>query len=119
MLGQGYSWGTLTAISKSTKEIRSTLLISPAITAFSALSYIPFTHLPSFLANLNNAMKEGRKVWILYGTEDEFTGVKGFRSLVKDTGGVVGREVEGAGHFFRENSDGQSLVQLIREWVRA
>jgi len=79
------------------------------------MGYIP--GISSFDANLDQALRRGRKVWIVIGTKDEFTSIERFRTRT----GVVGveaREVDGAGHFFRGDGDGPGLVGYMREWLK-
>jgi alpha/beta superfamily hydrolase len=57
---------------------------------------------------------------MIYGTEDQFTGVGGFRAVLSDLQGQAlrGWEVEGADHFFRGEM-GEELQGGIRAWLQS
>jgi hypothetical protein len=97
------------------------MLVSPAISAFGAMSYIPGLGTPSFAQNLAVALKDGRDIWMVYGTEDNFTSIEVYTKLVgraeEGTGRIEGREVKGAGHFYRGEGDGDGLIRCFREWL--
>ena len=58
---------------------------------------------------------------MIYGTEDGFTSVQAYRALageLKEAGLEVG-EVEGGGHFFTTEPEGERLEQAFGEWLDA
>ncbi|ORY33777.1 hypothetical protein BCR39DRAFT_519195 [Naematelia encephala] len=126
----GYSWGSMAALTASPPQTSSTsssqpristMLLSPPYTIFRALTLLAPKSFTSALnvqtQNTNSGTKEGR-VWLVYGTTDEFTSVSAYRGLNKEgeRTGLVSREIEGAGHFWR-GEDGERLELVISEWL--
>lgn len=131
---QGYSWGSLAAVhaSPSDQGLTSTLIIAPALTPFRLLSLLhrPFTTALAALLPTEQPESAGpgtesalqrsacERVWMIYGTEDQFSGVGAFRAVVSDLQGrgLRGWEIEGGDHFFRGES-GEELQRGIRAWL--
>ncbi len=107
-------------------SIASIALISPPLTVFWALSFISSKGFYSRLkAGLTSPQVESNgertKIWMIHGTRDEFTGIRTFRSLAKEPGGarLIVKEVDGAGHFYTSEEEGERLKVALSEWLRA
>jgi hypothetical protein len=131
---QGYSWGSLAAVHASPPDqgFSSTLVIAPALTPFRLLALLHRSFTTALAALLPTEPPESarhgtesalqpsarERVWMIYGTEDQFSGVGAFRAVVSDLQGrgLRGWEIEGGDHFFRGES-GEELQRGIRAWL--
>jgi hypothetical protein len=100
---QGYSWGSLAAVHASPPDqgFSSTLVIAPALTPFRLLALLHRSFTTALAALLPTEPPESarhgtesalqpsarERVWMIYGTEDQFSGVGAFRAVVSDLQG--------------------------------
>lgn len=119
---QGYSWGSIPAINAPISPgpkyaITKTILISPAITLFGLATYFSSRTLRS---GITETLAEGLsdRLWIVYGTSDQFTGVTAFEALGKEMEGLILREISGADHFYHSREHCRMLQDVLEEWVR-
>ncbi|GAA5969366.1 hypothetical protein JCM3765_001284 [Sporobolomyces pararoseus] len=130
----GYSFGSLLASScpppPSTPQhsfrTRYLLLSYPLSVMFALTSF----HSSRFTRMLEDRVKEGNGVCVVFGDEDQFSGVAKLRNwsrgLVEraEPGGVRGGEkqvtvveIEGADHFWARGNDKRRALEAIRDWV--
>ena len=127
--GQGYSWGCLAAVFAPGEEVVSTLLISPPVSlfriplAFQKMSFQAAVEgLPKPRPDLNTrALKDPGvtdrdRVWMVYGTQDNFTSAGTFESFIRQTK-IRGVQIEGADHFYMSEQSGTSLEHGLKSWL--
>lgn len=122
----GYSYGTNLALNAPlpASGVKRTMLVSPAPTMFKALTIFSG---PTFAQGLEAALDraegatpagDARSFWLLYGDNDDFTGVETLRAL----GGtrkeeITTVEVPGCGHFYAQREDAAAAQEAIVAWI--
>jgi len=130
----GYSWGCIATVHAPLPElpvrVKSMMLVSPALSPLKLLFwYRPFLDAIQNHLTLNTSAKNYQakiaavpRVWMIYGTSDEFTRASVFRKLREEVQAALGeermeaREVEHAGHFWG-GEDGERMEVDLREWL--
>lgn len=132
----GYSFGSLLASScpppPSTTQhsfrTRYLLLSYPLSVMFALTSF----HSSRFTRALEDRIQEGNEICIVYGDQDQFSGVaklrkwgRGLVELARVEGERGGEkqmavvEIEGADHFWARGNDKRRAIEEIRNWVKS
>lgn len=118
---QGYSFGSIPAINAPhppIHKITKTILVSPALTLFALATFFSSRTLRAGIS-ATVSTTDNNRLWIVYGSKDQFTGSSAYATLVKENQGLVVKEVIGADHFYRSAEHGGMLEGVMKEWIGA
>lgn len=130
-MAKGYSWGSLlVTLANPHPLLRHILVVSPPCKIFAGITFFSSK---SFRMALNDLLKSGVNVTMIYGTKDEFTSADTFRAFgndlpavtmlqdsrrtaIKDGGTFEKLEIEEADHLYRREN-GEILREKVGEWL--
>ncbi|RXK36711.1 hypothetical protein M231_06018 [Tremella mesenterica] len=125
----GYSWGTMSVLSSAPSpplRLKGIFLVSPPLSIFKLTAFVSSSLLPAALQTvlddpetLNTALADRIRIWMIHGTEDEFTSNSVYHTFSEkfEGRGLHVVEIPSGGHFYRSQEEHDLLTKTIEEWL--